>query len=458
MNFLSRYLHTWRSDRLLGRVVKNSTYLLVSNAISAVLSIVTANLLGVATFGVLGIITSFVANINRLLSFRMGDMVVKYMGEALEHKDIQRAAAVVKVAVLAEAVTSALTYGVLVLLAPLGAQYFAKDPTVAPLFVLYGISILGNITTETATGVLQVGNQFRSQALVNLFQSVLVAVLLIGAALTHAGLLAVLGAYLVGKMILGLGPIVLAARWLPQALGKDWWRAPLTHLPPWRELAGFAISTNFSGTINVFARDSESLWVGFFFGPVVAGYFKVALALISLAVTPINPFISTTYPEITRAIANRQWPALRRLLRRVSLIALGWTGAVAAGLLLVGQPLLFSRWTIFGHTFHIYSPDYLPAYPVLLVLLVGFGFANVLFWNRPLVLAQGRAHLPLRASFWCMLVKVALALVLLPRAGYLTEAALLTGYFLVSVGWITFSGLRGVMKAQAAERIQEVVV
>jgi hypothetical protein len=41
--------------------------------------------------------------------------------------------------------------------------------------------------------------------------------------------------------------------------------------------------------------------------------------------------------------------------------------------------------------FGIYSGgEYLPALPVILVLLAGYGFANVFFWNRPLLLAFGK--------------------------------------------------------------------
>jgi hypothetical protein len=41
-----------------------------------------------------------------------------------------------------------------------------------------------------------------------------------------------------------------------------------------------------------------------------------------------------------------------------------------------------------------------------------------------------------------MLVKVLLAVILLPAAGYLTEAALLSGYFLISVSWMVWRGLK----------------
>lgn len=439
-------------DRLLRRVVRNSSYLFASNAIGAILTIATAGLLGVKDFGVLGIITNFVSNVNRLLSFRMGDVVVRYMGEALAQdpeNGKSKAAAVVKAAGLVEAATSLAAFGLLALLAPLGAAYNAKDASLVPLFMLFGLSILANSTTETATGVLQVSGHFRSQALINLAQSILVAGWIVTVALRGGGLMEVLLAYLAGKIILGLGPILVALYWLPRTLGKDWWRAPLSLLPPWKEFIWFGVHTNFSATINVFARDSEVQWVGFFFGPEVSGYYKVALALINLVVMPINPFISTTYPEITKAFASKQWQRLRDLLRRVTIISTSWTILVALGLLLFGQQLLFSNWTIFGRTFHIYRPEYLPAYPLLLILLVGYGTANILFWNRPMLLAQGLAGYTLRVSLISMVIKVALVLILLPRAGYLAEAAILSGYFILSVGWMTWRGLNGLRQAEA---------
>jgi len=447
---LRETFQSWKQDKLLRRVVGNSSYLFASNAIGAILSIVTAGLLGVRDFGVLGIITSFVVNINRLLSFRMSDVVVKYMGEALARQEKDRAAAVVKAAGLVEAVTSLAAFGILVLLAPLGAKYIVKDPLTTSLFILYGAIILANIATETSIGFLRVTNHFRSLAFINLLQSILVAGLIVVAAVRGGNLIEVMWAYLIGKVILGIGPILTALYWIPRTIGKDWWKTSFSHLPPWKEFFRFAVSTNFSGTINIFARDSEVQWIGFFFGPAVAGSFKVALALIGLIIMPIDPFIATTYPEITRAFAMRQWERLRGLIKRVTLISFAWTCAVAVGLFLVGRQLLFSNWVIFGHTFHIYKPEYLPAYPVLLVILAGYGFANILFWNRSLLLAQGKADEALWIAFFAMLAKVGLALLVLPHAPYIAEAFILSGYFIVSVGLQTWRGL-SLVKRQAVK-------
>lgn len=239
-------------------------------------------------------------------------------------------------------------------------------------------------------------------------------------------------AYLVGKIILGGGPMVLAWGSLRQMYGPGWWKAPFSLLPPWRELAHFAVSTNLSATLNLVVRDSEQLWVTYFLSPYEGGLYKVALAIINLVMVPITPFISTTYPELSRCVSQGEWAQLKRLLRRVTIIAGGYTGLAAAGLVLFGQPLIW----IYGK-----GPDFLPSYPALLVLLAGFGLANALFWNRSLLLALHQPGFPFWVSLAAGIAKVGLSFALVPAFGILAQAGLLSGYLAVSVGIIAWKGL-----------------
>ena len=435
-------IETWGKDVILKKILGNSAYLFSSQAVSAVLSILTANLLGVASFGELGVVISFVTNVNRLLSFRMSEFVVRYMGGSLADDHKEHAVAALKIAALTELTSSIIAYLVLLLLSRWGATNLAKDPTLQNLFIIYGLGILGNIMAETATGALQVMGHFKSQALLNLLQSLLTAGLFLGVFLRQGGIFEVMLVYLAGKMVLGIGPVLLALYWLPKSLGKNWWRIPMRgNLPEIKPMIRFAVNSNFSGTVTILARDSEVLWVGYFFDTTVAGYFKVALAVINLMVMPITPFISTTFPEITRNVAKKQWARLKQLLTRVTIVSGAWTGAVAVGLILLGRQILFSPWTFFGRTIYIYKEAYAPAYGVLLVLLIGFGFANIVFWDRTLLLAFGKAELPLKVSFFTMLGKVSLAFLIVPVLGYLAEAALFSAYFVVTVGILMLKGL-----------------
>ena len=452
MNWWQIRLESWKQDRILRLVLKNTGYMFsgtgLSLFLSMVVSIFTARMLEVSALGWVGIITVYASTVNRLFSFRMSELVVKYMGAYLTEGRKDRAAAIVKVSMLTEALTSILAFICLILLSPLAARYLAKNDSATILFIIYGISILGNLIAESSTGVLQVVHRFREQATINATQSVLTAVIIFAALLFHNNaqlvLWDILLGYLAGKMVLGIAPAVIAFRSLEETLGKDWWRASLTLLPPFRELARFAISTNLSATLNMVVRDSELLWISFFLSPAAAGYYKVALAIINLISIPITPFASTTYPQITRYVAEKSWKKLRSLLWRVSLITTAITGSTILGLGLLGHFVLY----------FFYGPKYLPSYPLLMILLVGYGIANILFWNRPLLLALDKPESPFRVGFYCGMVKIVSSVWIIPLWGAVGAAGLLSGYLGVSVCLIVVTGfftLSGIEKKAALE-------
>lgn len=410
-------------------------------ALSMLQSILAARLLGIERFGILSAtVIPFVSNVHRFLSFRMSELVVKYVGQYLVQDKKERAAAVVKAAGLVEAVTSLLGYLVLLALTPLAAQHLAKDPSSQPLFVLYGLILLSNAVFETSTGVLQVSRLFNKIALINLFQSLITASLIGYAFFSQGGMLAVLVAYLVGKTFAGLAVAILAARQMTQLLGAGWWKAPLSLLPEWRELGRFAISTNLQGTVTLIARDSETLIITFLRSPVEAGYYKIALAVINLVLMPIEPFIATTYAEISRTISAKKWLQTHRLLKRVSLISGSWT--LVAGGLMGG----FGWWLIP----FLYGSEFSPAYQAFLILLLGYGFANVFHWNRPLLLALGKPDFPLKMAAIAAGVKTALGFAFVGLLGYLFEAFLLSLFFIFSVGITVWKGL-GEVKRNAMD-------
>lgn len=215
---LTRVKRFFAEDQTLSRVLKNTGYLFSSNTLSLGLSFVqsifAARLLGLAAFGLVGIVTSFVSNVNRLFSFRMGEFIIRYLGKELTEENTEKAGAVVKVAMLTEGITSLLAFGFMLFIAPLGAKYIAKDMQALPMIQLFGISILANAVYETSLGVLQITNHFRSQAVINLVQSLLTAVIIVFAFLLNGSIYTVLAAYLIGKIILGISPAVLALYYL----------------------------------------------------------------------------------------------------------------------------------------------------------------------------------------------------------------------------------------------------
>lgn len=439
----------WREDNLLRRVIRNSSYLFSSNAVSAALGfaqgILATRLIGVDGYGLVnGTIIMFASSVNNLLSFRMSEVVVKFYGDALQAGEKDRAAAIAKGIALIEAATSIITYLVLILLTPWAARALGKDIQTAPLFAFYGLVILANLIYETSRGVLQTARRFDLIGRITMIQSLITAGLIVMAFALQRGIFEILAAYLLGKIFAGITIGIFAIRELNRNLNPNWWRASFKQVPNWREILGFAVSANLNGTVNLIARDSAPLILVWLRPADVAhlevGYFRLALSLINTAILPIEPFIWPTYAEITRSITERKWRETKILLRRVSLISAAWMAFAGGGLALIGWRLIP----------FLYTSEAAPAYPAVLILLIGYGFGSVFTWNRPLLLALGKPSYPLVIAAIVGVIELALAFALVPRFGYLAQAALLSSYFVVAIGLITLRGLREIRNQESS--------
>ena len=431
-----------QNDPLIRRVLRNSSYLFSSNTISSGLGIVQGilviRLLGDSGFGLLIVVMDFASNVNRLLSFRMSEVTVRYFGEALAQDDKQRAAALVRGIGLTEAVTSMLAYSVLLLLSVWGARTFANDVSIAHLFRFYGLFLLANLVYETSVGVLQVFDRFKQVALANFYQSLAQTIFITTAFLLGWDIFGILSAYLVGKAMAGLLVTGFALHELKEKLGRGWMRAPLKLVPDWKPILGFAFSTNLNGTVNLFARDNIRLYLAALLSTAEVGYFALASRLINLIMLPLEPFIWPTYAEVTKTIAQKRWSVTRRLLGQVSAIGAIWTFLAGGGLAAAG-------WWLIPF---VYGSAMSPAYPVFIILLVGYGVANIANWNRPLLLALGRPNYPLVVAAITGAVEIALIFLLVPRGGYLLGAAIVSAYFVVSILWNVLKGLSILRQAE----------
>jgi O-antigen/teichoic acid export membrane protein len=406
------------------RVVTNSGYLFSTTGISAVLGmlqgILVARLLGVDGYGIVGVITLFTGVVNNLVSFRMGELVIKYVGEYTEAGDESRAAAVFKLSALVEMVASVVAFVLLVALAPLAAQYLAKDPSLTGLFIVYGLVVLANLISESSTGLLQIFDRFRPVAILGLVGNIVTLVVVALVYVLHGGLLGILLAYLIGKTVSAMGLSLVALRESGRRWGQDWWRRSLDPIKSqYRQLTHFAVSTNISASISLITKDSELLWVSLFRGPAETGYYRLALTLSNLVQMPVSPLPQATYPELSRQAARGEWSAMRRLLRQGSYLAGGYTLAATIFLIIFGKPLI--AW--------LYSPEFLPAYPALVILLLGYVVANTFYWRRSALLALGRADYPAKVNLILAAIKMVGILLLVPQYGYLACAALLTGFY-----------------------------
>lgn len=432
MSLVSKF----KNDPLLSRVLRSSAHLFTSNTISLGLNVLMTalvfRLLDAAGSGLIALVTGYASTINSLLSFRMSELVVRYGGEHLEKGEKEKAAALIKAAGLTEAAVSVLAFLVVLISSAWASRIFTGETNSTLLFIVFAIGLLANFNTETSTGILQVTGKIRYQGTINLTQSILSLGIVASAFFLPNQLWIVLLAYLMGKVILGLGLFFSAQRQLHHELGAGWWKSPLMPFAESRGLIRFAISSNISATIIKVFRESEPLWVGYFLSTEAVGYYKAAYALVSFLSVPADPLIAATYPEINRLIVQKAWASLRSFLRKVTALAFAVNTAAALGFIFLGQ---FALIVFTGRQ------EFVAAYPTLIALFIGLAFNYTLFWNRPLLLSLGLPDFPIWATLIVGLIKVALAFWLVPQYGILAAGALLSFYYIASVGIMAWRGV-----------------
>jgi O-antigen/teichoic acid export membrane protein len=451
-DFLNRgILKRLLQNPLTQRVLRNSGYMLSGNTASAALSmiqsILTARLLGVATFGLLGVITVFASVLNQLTSFRMGEWVINFVGEFSAQGEHRHAAATFKAGAIAEMTSSVLAYGLIILLAPLGARFLAHDPSTAWLFSLYGLMVLANLIAESSGGLLQYFDRFGLLASITVAQGVLTLIMIIAAYLARGGLVAIVLAYLGGKIFWGVAVTLAAFIEAGRQWGGGWWLAPLGLLRRRaRGMLKFGVSTNLTSTLTLITRDSELLWLGALSSPLQVGYYKVARAVINVLLIPVQPLISTTYREVAREIAARQWANVRYLLRSGSMISGAYSIAAAFGLAVLGP-----------YVVRLYGAEFMPyAYDSLLILLLGVTVVNTLYWNRLILLPLGMPEYPTKVTLVGALGKIALMFGLVPALGALGMAVSLSAFFLGTGSVLAWKTIRRIQASAEASTITAV--
>lgn len=423
------YLRIFDSE-FLRRILRNSSYLVSATVISAGLGMVQGifqyRVLDLAGVGLLAAVGGLTSVLNRFTSFRIDELVIRYVRLYQERGQLDRASAVYKFAGILELLGSLVAFLLIVVLAPLGVRLFSDQAGTEQWFILYGALVLINFGFHSSDGILKVFNRFDAKSLIDISQSIVRLLLTLLVFATGGGLFEIILAELAGRLVRSIAVIGLAFRTAKQKWGQDWWRTPISVLgEDRRSLLTFAFSTNLSATVSLVAKDSEDLWVNAFLGNLAGGIYGLARTLNGLLQIPVSPLPSTTYPELSTAVAQNDWKSVNGILKRGSLLAALYSLPTTALLIVFGHQLI-----------GLYSsnPDASQAYLPLVILLIGFSFVNVFYWNRAALLAFNRPVYPTIVNLIGMILKVLGIIFLAETYGVIAFAALLVGYYIFTVG------------------------
>jgi O-antigen/teichoic acid export membrane protein len=406
----------------------NSSWSAGADVVVAILaflqSVLVVRLLGVQEYGLWGIATAFVSTVQQLTSCRIGEFVIKYLTDAVVSGRRDRQSASLT---LAYSVTFASTILALVLawwLSSFASTWLAKDGNAAVFFRLFSWVLIGSLAADVSTAVLQVAGRFRALSILQVLKAIVTIVGIALVALGQGGLAGVIYAVLIATATHTVVLHALASAFIVQRLGWDQWRSPRrVFAGEWNQVRTFLLSTNVTASVSVLTKDSDNLWLAYFRSPVEVAYYKLAYSLAHLPLAPVQALVQPTFRELASALAERDWPAARRLLRQTAWISAAWVTPAALATAILGPILV--------ETF--YGQEFLAAVPALLVLLIGLGVSNVWFWNRPVLLSLGDAQFLLRLSLVVLALKLGLVFLLVPAFGFIGNAALLTILYVVGV-------------------------
>jgi O-antigen/teichoic acid export membrane protein len=376
----------WFKDQHFRSLLKNSSYLAVSQIVAAIASLATVSLsahaLGLLLFGALILITSYAKAVSGIAKFQSWQLIVRYGGRAL-HGELDDFKASTGFAFALDALSGVGGMLVAVAILPFIATWVGIQPDQLWLAIFY-CTLLPTMGAATPSGVLRALDRFDLISWQSTANPIGRMILVTIAYVRHAPF----GAYVAAWYVTDLGGDLylwfLAWRELRRRGLMEGIRPTLRpeSLPgAWR----FAIHVNLTASVQAGWGPIARLLVGGLLGPAGAALFRVASSLSDIASKPADLLAKAFYPEVVRMDLTTKKPW--KLMVRGTALA-GGIALVAILILLVGGKPIVSI---------LFGKDFLGAYDALVILMIVPFLRVFSFPLPPMLYALDRPDGPLKA-------------------------------------------------------------
>lgn len=416
------------------RILANTGWLLGGKGVGAVLSLVylaiVTRTLGVENFGRFALVLSAATVIKTLVSFDSWQIVVRYGQRHLATGDHDALNRLLRFCVLID-IGSAIAGGVIAAIILLFFDdLLGLGPGMDWQVWLFCVAMMITIRSSPM-GLLRLFDRFDSGAVAETMIPVGRMIGAIPAWLLMPTITGYLIAWAGAEMLCALTYWALALQVGRDRIGS--WTAGRA-IDARRENAGvigFLTATNLQTSLTSVGQQVAVLIVGGFVGPTGAGLYRLANQLAN-SLTKISSLLSRSiFVELSRtSVQGRE--ALGELFRRTNRLALVAGAVIIALILTIGRPLLGL----------IAGREFLPAYPLLLLLGVAACIDLVGVSYRPLLMATDRAGVSLRITFVATLLLLGLQAALLPIYGTEGAAAANVAAALVSFAMMSLASRR----------------
>jgi O-antigen/teichoic acid export membrane protein len=425
------------SDRPLARVLSNLGWLMAGKGFGAVLSLfylaLATQLLGPEQFGYFTLVLGTAQAISGIVAFQSWQLVIRFGNHNLvqdggSSEDNDRLITFCILLDIGAAIVGLLLAAVVI---TIFADRFGwtRDFTVTAL--LFAAVMLFSVKSS-AIGALRLYDRFRDDALA---AAVIPLMRMLGAiaawnfAPSVKGFLA---AWATAEISAATAYWLLVRAKTPIRFARSNF-AGLQRLPSrYTDFYRFAFITNGSATLKAMAQQVPLLIVGFFAGPAAAGFFRLAYQLKDAASRFAEMLSRSLYAEFSSLHARGNADESAILFGQLRNVA-----AIAALLLMsvayfAGAPIL----TL------IAGPEFLPAYPILLILAGASAVELFGVGHEPRLMAIGKPHISLIIRAVSAIALMAIMIFLLPRWGAVGAAYAVLSYSVLSISMLLWYNRR----------------
>ena len=439
--FPSRGLvHRLRESEI-GRLFGDSIYAAIWQGSTSVADLVQIVLithaLGLEEYGRLALAIAFVVLVGQLFDLRVG-VATTIIGAEQLHRDDRRAAGVFQLSYVVDAGTGVLGFATVAVLAPfVGPALLGDGGTV--LIILYALVLLAQTVDESSFTILRLLDRFRLIAVYTVALEASRVALVAGALAVYGTVTSVAIALVVHRALAGAAAAVAAARMFRQATGVPLTQPALAKAHADRpRLLRTMLHTNVVSYARLAQTQLPTVLVGAVAGATQAGVYKVGMAAAVTVGRLADPAYAALLPRLARLWSAGRRSEIRKLVKRLSTVAVPAVLVLAGALILLRTPVLDALGGAEAGA---------DAGPVLIFGTLAHAVNAALLWNIPMLYAAGRAHVVSRLAVAATVVQV-VTLIPLVDAYEASGAALslLLSMLLLNVG-ATFQALTALREA-----------
>jgi len=344
-------------------------------------------------YGRVLIVLNLFVFLDSFFGLRVSDVMFRFFPALREQAD-KRALKGLLVLCLGICLASGLIiYGGVVILSPWLANRFYPNLELAPLFRIYGYTILFSSFSGVYEPVLRLHDRFTAIVAPQVLGSLVTLALLGIYFATRSGtgvsstegqsITAVVAAFAVGAFIQSAVPMIKALRLVRPFLSgvsiREGVQALAAHS---RSITACLMNSNFSGYLKFAISPGDVFLLGLFATPAQLALYGLAKQLTApLSFLQANIQTAIT-PEISSLVARRKFAQLKRLLVRYLMLTF------ALGSLLLVCATVLGRWLVL----QFLAAEYLAALPVFYLLIIAAWLMLALVVFRPLALNLDLLH------------------------------------------------------------------